>query len=79
MCSVFMHIKVTNHLQLQDSIPDSEGSHSNDTEVEHWDTELILHCEAVHVMMICKRCSKTVDCQFCPVCQGPVSIVHLPC
>ena len=72
---------ITNPLQLQGSIPDSEGSHSNDTEVKHWATELTLHCEAVHIMMTCKRCgSKTVDgCQLCPVCQGPVSIEYSPC
>ena len=70
-------ISIINPLQLQGSIPDSEGSHSNDTQ-EHWATELTLHCEAIHVMMVCKRCSRTVDCQLCPVCQGPISIVYLP-
>ena len=61
VCDMLMHLNmlhIINYLQLQGSIPDSEGSHSNDTEVEHWDTELTLHCEAVHVMMISKRCSK---------------------
>ena len=68
-------------IQLQGSIPDSEGSHSNDTEEqEHWTaTESTLHCEAVHVIMTCERCSRTVDCQLCPVCQGPIHNVYLLC
>ena len=64
-------------IQLQGSTPDSEGSHSNDTE-EHWTvTGSTLHCEAVHIIMTCERCSRTVDCQLCPVCQGPIHTVYI--
>lgn len=73
MCSVFMQSFIINLLQLQHSIPDSEGSQSSDTEgEEHWATELTSRCEAVY---FCERCSKLVDCQLCPVCQAPVVTV----
>ena len=83
MCARGMYTYVTYYqlsIQLQGGIPESEGSHSNDTE-EHWaSTESTLHCEAVHVIMTCERCgSRTVDCQLCPVCQGPTHTVYLLC
>ena len=78
---VFTHTNINYQLsiQLQGGILESEGSHSNNTE-EHWvATESTLHCEAVHVIMTCERCSRTVDCQLCPDCQGPIHIVYLLC
>ena len=51
-------------LQLQGSIPDSDGGQNKDGE---WTPLLGPHYERVHVVMFCKRCSKMIDpCWQCP-------------